>query len=178
MFDLALRRPLVFETVALLLDADRRGRTIVIVDGTVEPDSILAVVERMAESIAAGGRPGALVMATCRPGGGPEPGDEDRWLEASDIADDLGVELVEWFVIGGDVPTVAANVVSPRPARRVATVADVVIWAVAGSAGAGAALRRAAAAGRRPAAGAPARGSRTSCAPAATIAGRCSSGMS
>ena len=113
-FDLAVRRPLVFETVVLVLDADRRGRTIVIVDGTVEPDSILAVVERMAESIASGGRPGALVVATCRPGGGPEPGDEDRWLEASDIADDLGVELVEWFVISGDVPTVAANAWCPR----------------------------------------------------------------
>ena len=100
--------------IALVLDADRRGRTIVVVDGTAEPDSILDVVERMAESIAASGRAGALVMATARPGGGPEPGDEDRWLEASDIADDLGVELVEWFVIGGDVPTVAANAWCPR----------------------------------------------------------------
>ena len=71
--DLALRRPLVAETVALVLDADRRGRTIVIVDGTVEPDSILDVVERMAESIAAGGRPGALVVATAGPAAAPSP---------------------------------------------------------------------------------------------------------
>jgi hypothetical protein len=112
--DLALRRPLADETVALVLDADRRGRTIVVVDGTSEPDSILDVVERMAESIAAAGRSGALVVASARPGGGPQPGDEDRWLEASDIAADLGVELVEWFVIGGDVPTVAANATCPR----------------------------------------------------------------
>ena len=27
---------------------------------------------------------------------------------------DLGVELVEWFVIGGDTPTVAANASCPR----------------------------------------------------------------
>lgn len=112
--DLALRRPVAAETIALVLDQDRRGRTIVVVDGTEEPDSILEVVERMAESIAATGQTGSLIVATARPGGGPEPGDEDRWLEASDLADDLGVELVEWFVIGGDRPTVAANATCPR----------------------------------------------------------------
>lgn len=112
--DLALRRPLAAETVALVLDRDRRGRTIVVVDGTADPDSVVDVVERVAESIAATGRAGGLVVATSRPGGGPEPGDEDRWLEASEIADDLGVELVEWFVIGGDRPTVAANATCPR----------------------------------------------------------------
>lgn len=111
---LAIRRPLTTETVALVLDHDRRGHTIVVVDGTAQPDAILDVVERMAESIAATGRAGSLVVATVRPGGGPEPGDEDRWLEASDIADDLGVELVEWFVIGGDCPTLAANATCPR----------------------------------------------------------------
>jgi hypothetical protein len=112
--DLALRRPLAAETVALVLDGERRGRTIVVIDGTHHPDSVLDVVERVAESIAATGRTGSLVVATARPGGGPEPGDDDRWLEASDIADDLGVELVEWFVIGGDTPSVAANATCPR----------------------------------------------------------------
>ena len=112
--DLALRRPLAHETVAIVLDEDRRGRTIVVVDGTRQADSILDVVERVAESIAATGRPGSIVVASARPGGGPEPGDDDRWLEASDIADDLGVELVEWFVIGGDVPSVRANATCPR----------------------------------------------------------------
>ena len=67
-----------------------------------------------ADSIAERGRGGCMVVATVRPGGGPEPGDEDRWLEASDLADELGVELVEWFVIGGDRPSVAANAVCPR----------------------------------------------------------------
>ena len=112
--DLALRRPLTHETIALVLDHDRRGRTIVVVDGTGEPDAVVDVVERVAESIAATGHPGSLVVATVRPGGGAEPGDEDRWLEASDLADSLGVELVEWFVIGGDRPTVAANASCPR----------------------------------------------------------------
>ena len=47
------------------------------------------------------GRDGALVVASIRPGRGPMPGDVDRWLEASAIADDAGVDLLEWFVIDG-----------------------------------------------------------------------------
>ena len=60
--DLALRRPLAAETVALVLDADLRGRTIVVVDGTDQADSILDVVERVAQSIAAT----AASSAECR----------------------------------------------------------------------------------------------------------------
>jgi hypothetical protein len=112
--DLAMRRPLTHETIALVLDEDRRGRTIVVVDGTDDADALIDVVERVAGSISAAGRPGGLVVATVRPGGGPLPGDDQRWLEASDVADDLGVELVEWFVIAGDAPSVWANAWCPR----------------------------------------------------------------
>jgi hypothetical protein len=112
--DLAMRRPLADETIALVLDEDRRGNTIVVVDGTADPDALVEVVERMAASIAGTGLPGCLVVATVRPGGGPLPGDDQRWLEASDIADDLGVELIDWFVIAGDKPSVIANTSCPR----------------------------------------------------------------
>jgi hypothetical protein len=112
--ELAMRRPLTHETIALVLDADRRGRTVVVVDGTRQPDAVLDVIERVAGSIAASGRAGCVVLATIRPGGGPEEGDEDRWIEASDLADDVGVELLEWFVIGAEAPTVAANAWCPR----------------------------------------------------------------
>jgi len=111
---MAMHHPPVPETIALVLDSDRRGRTIVVVDGTTTPDTVLDVVERVAESIAASGRPGCLVVASIRPGGGPEAFDDDRWLEASDIADDLGVDLLEWFVVGGDRPSVAAHAWCPR----------------------------------------------------------------
>jgi hypothetical protein len=112
--DLAMRHPVVAETIVLVLDEDRRGRTIVVVDGTEDADAVVAVVERVGASITATGRPGGLVVATIRPHGGPLPGDDERWIEASDIADDLGVELVEWFVIGGDAPSVPANAWCPR----------------------------------------------------------------
>jgi hypothetical protein len=87
---------------------------VVVVDGTDEPDAVLDVVERVAGSIAASGHPGCLVLATVRPGGGVLDGDDGRWLEASELADDVGVDLLEWFVIGGDRPSVAANAVCPR----------------------------------------------------------------
>ena len=111
---LAVRRPLGHQTIALVLDQDRRGRSIVVVEGTTDPDAPLAIVEQVAASIADAGETGGLVLATVRPGGGPLPGDDERWLEASDLADDLGVELVEWFVIGAETPTVAANAWCPR----------------------------------------------------------------
>jgi hypothetical protein len=112
--DLAMHHPPVDETVALVLDGDRRGRTIVVVDGTTAPDSVLDVVERVAGSIAATGRPGCVVLATIRPRGGPLDGDDERWLEASELADDVGVELLEWFVVSGDRPSAAARAWCPR----------------------------------------------------------------
>ncbi|MDQ3469791.1 MAG: hypothetical protein M3487_08515 [Actinomycetota bacterium] len=97
---LAMAQPLVAETVALILDGDRRGRSIVVVDGTVEPDAVVAVVERLAESVAASGEPGALVVATVRPCAALLPDDADRWTKVGEIADLVGVDLLEWFVIG------------------------------------------------------------------------------
>jgi len=97
---LAMARPLVAETLGIVLDAQRRGSSIVVVDGTVWPDAFFDVVERLADAIALSGELGGLVLATIRPGGGLLPDDGDRWMEASSIAELVGVELVEWFVIG------------------------------------------------------------------------------
>lgn len=109
---LAISRPLRSETIALVLESDLRGRTIVIVDGTEEPDSLLEVVERLVEAMASSSadvaKDGCLILATVRPDGGPEPDDGDRWLEASELAELAGVELLEWFVISTDTGTPTA----------------------------------------------------------------------
>ena len=102
---LAMHRPVRSETIALVLGDDHRGRSIVVVDGTDDPDAVVAVVERLADTIAVSGRDGALVVASIRPGRGLVPGDVDRWLEASGIADDAGVDLLEWFVVDGHAGT-------------------------------------------------------------------------
>ena len=99
---LAMHIPLTAETIALVLDADHRGRTVVVVDGTKEPESMLEVVERLVDSIATSGHSGALVLASVRPDGGPSPEDADLWLEATELAETAGVELLEWFVVADD----------------------------------------------------------------------------
>jgi hypothetical protein len=103
---MAIHRPLRAETIALLLDHERRGVAVAVVTDTRQPDAVLEVVECLTRSSAHGGRVGAVVVATVRPGSTDAAvlaRDVDRWLEMSDIAEQAGVELVEWFVIGSEV---------------------------------------------------------------------------
>jgi hypothetical protein len=103
---MAIQRPLRAETVALLLDDQRRGIAVAVVSGTHRPDDVLEVVECFTRSAAHGGRVGSIIVASVRPGQSDDAtsaADVDRWLEMSDIAEQAGVELLEWFVIGGDV---------------------------------------------------------------------------
>lgn len=96
---LALSAPVRDETIALLLDRERRGRTVMVIDGTGADDDVVEVVERLAELLAGHDDGGALVIASVRPGRGLNAEDGDRWLEAADVAEQAGVELVEWFVL-------------------------------------------------------------------------------
>lgn len=96
---MAIARPLRSETILLLLDEARRGRAIVVVSGTTEPDQVIEVIECITQGEGCE-HIGAIVVASVRPHGDEHPGDVDRWLEMSDIASLAGVELLEWFVIG------------------------------------------------------------------------------
>ena len=103
---MAIQRPLRAETVTLLLDDQRRGVAVAVVSGTHQPDDVLEVVECFTRSAAQGGRVGSIIVASVRPDRSDEATtstDVDRWLEMSDIAEQAGVELLEWFVIGGEV---------------------------------------------------------------------------
>jgi len=91
------------EVIALLLDDDLRGHTIVVVDGTVSPDAVSEIMEMLGEAAAGADRDQAIVLAAIRLDGGPLPGDVDRWLELNEIADTFGCELLEWFVISDGV---------------------------------------------------------------------------
>lgn len=95
-----LHRPARSETIALLLDDQRRGLSVLVVSGTERPDALFDVVDLIVEVDRQGHELGAVVLASVRPGGGPEPADVDRWLEASELLGGRGVELVEWFVVG------------------------------------------------------------------------------
>lgn len=95
----AIHRPVRDETIVLVLDAERRGVAIAVVSGTRRPDDVVEVVECLTRAGTHGGRMGAIVVASVRSTVETSDADIDRWLEMSDIAEQAGVELVEWFVI-------------------------------------------------------------------------------
>jgi hypothetical protein len=106
MLAMAIQQPLRPETIALLLDDQRRGIAVAVVSGTDQPDDVLEVVECFTRTRTHGGRVGSIIVASVRPGFTDEATtatDVDRLLEMSDIAEQAGVELLEWFVINGDV---------------------------------------------------------------------------
>jgi hypothetical protein len=100
---IVMTHPPRHETIAVTLDRDRRGLGIVVVDGTHDPDAVIEVVECLAGAAGHHADIGGLVLATVW----PDPtsrtvggyGDVERWMEASGIAEEHGIELVEWFVI-------------------------------------------------------------------------------
>jgi hypothetical protein len=96
----SMARPLRPETILVLLDGDRRCRVLAVVTGTVRPDSVLEILECLTRPEVHDGRVAAAIVASVRPGRSVTDTDVARWLEMSDIADDHGVDLLEWFVLG------------------------------------------------------------------------------
>ena len=97
---LAMHDPMRPEIIAFLLDDAGRGGTIVVATDATAPDAVLAVVETMCMAAAGDLALSRLVVASVRPHGATLPGDIDRWLEASQIADTHEIDLIEWYVIG------------------------------------------------------------------------------
>jgi len=95
-----LTAPAATETIALLLDDDRRGLSVLRVAGTRHADNVLSVAESVIERAHQHDDFGAVILASVRPGGSDQLDDLDRWLELCDLFEAIGVELVEWFVIG------------------------------------------------------------------------------
>jgi hypothetical protein len=105
---MAVHRPMRHETILVLLDDARCGIGVVVVTDTSEPDDVLEVIECVLAPSAHGGRVSAVVVASVRPDTTTmtvrsDTDDVDRWLEMSDLAEQSGIELLEWFVIADDV---------------------------------------------------------------------------
>jgi hypothetical protein len=99
LLQLAISLPLEHETLAFLLDDEGVGGVITSIEDTRPLESVLnitAVMSRVGADV-----PGlcSLVVASVRPGSGLVPGDIDRWLEASEIAEAHGIALLEWYVV-------------------------------------------------------------------------------
>lgn len=96
-------RPPRPETIVIALDDQRCGLAVIVVTGTVASDSFIDVIDSVGQSAGSDNSMQAVVVASIRPGDGIDAGDVDRWLEASAMLDERGVELVEWFVVGDEV---------------------------------------------------------------------------
>ncbi|HEY5664398.1 MAG TPA: hypothetical protein VIS05_10220 [Ilumatobacter sp.] len=106
---MAVTHPLRHETIVVLLDDARRGIGIVAVTGTRPPDAVVGVLDTVLDTVldsvpdSVPESVGAVVLASVRPGGAADGADIDRWLEMTDLADQHGVELLEWFVVADAV---------------------------------------------------------------------------
>jgi hypothetical protein len=102
---LALAAPYGHDTIVILLDAERRGSSIMVVNDTVDRDALFGVIDACVAASAAHGAPvEAMILASSRPDGDVEPADVHRWLEAGDQCRSGGIELIEWFVLGRSGP--------------------------------------------------------------------------
>lgn len=103
LIDLTMKDPPGCNTVAILLDHERRGISIFTVTGTTHPDAMFDVLDIIIDAGTEGDLDlGGVILASVRPDGRVEPADVDRWLEASDMTEFAGLELVEWFVVGAE----------------------------------------------------------------------------
>ena len=109
------RRP---ETVAVLLDHERCGRSIINVDRTDDPDAVFEVAELCIAMANGSPEIGGVLIASVRPAGVTSSTtstistDVERWLELDQWFALAGIELVEWYVYGRSV------VAATRAARR------------------------------------------------------------
>lgn len=103
LLDRVIATPHRHETIAVLLDGDRCGVSIVSIDGTVGNDSVFDVAELVTEAVHWSTHVDGVILASVRPGAGDELDDLERWVELSLRFDEAALELVEWFVIGNAV---------------------------------------------------------------------------
>lgn len=104
--DLARSWPPREEIIAFLLDGALRGTgTILTVHHVHAPADVLVVAELMGGSgahatMADGVEAASLVVASVRTAETSALDDIDLWQQMSELTDDLGIVLREWFVIG------------------------------------------------------------------------------
>ena len=108
---LVLGPPLEQKTLVVILDDHRRGRCLITVTGTDDPDDVIEVAHfiRDAVDLAPREAPPAIALVSVRPDAPVDPDDADR---RDEIAQILGpVRLDEWLVLGEWITRVPATAV-------------------------------------------------------------------
>lgn len=102
--ELAISRPLQHETVAIFVDAQRRGCGVSVVTGTRSADAVLDVAACLAAAAQEIPEVDGVVLVSVRPGEGVAADDIERWSELLLLVADHGLELVDWIVLGRHGP--------------------------------------------------------------------------
>ena len=94
------------ETIVLVLDHRHRGSVCLVVSSALSPDALVTLLVALGR---ADRQVGALVVAsTARVSTSPSAQDELTWFEARERLDDLGVDLLDWFlIVGGQAGSMA-----------------------------------------------------------------------
>jgi hypothetical protein len=111
MIKIATAEPQRNETIVVLLDDARRGIGLFIVGGTDDNQAVLEVIDCVTASASRHDELDGVIIASVRTAasvdshpsavvGATEDADVDRWFEMSHLAEDAGIELVEWFIVG------------------------------------------------------------------------------
>lgn len=110
---LVFEPPLEHKTLVVLLDEHRRGRCLITVTGTHDPDDVIEVAHfiRDAVDLAPSDAPPAIALVSVRPSSPFDPDDADRRDEITQIIDP--VRLDEWLVLGERISRVPAPGVHP-----------------------------------------------------------------
>ena len=102
-FTFAMTAPPCNEIIVVTLDAERRGRNLLVANETIEPDTFVGVIDSIAAISAGDPHVHGLIVATVRPSGGVDYDDLDRWDEADELCEAAGIDLIEWFVLGSTI---------------------------------------------------------------------------
>lgn len=97
---LTLESPPRPEIIAMMIDEDYIGHSMIVVDGT-SPGSESKVIEVVCLAAERADARDRVVLASVRPDGGVEPDDIERWAVLDGVAAQHGCELIEWLVLDG-----------------------------------------------------------------------------
>ena len=112
---LALREPLVHETICFTLDARGVGGIVIAVEGTPDRDDVIGVAIHVAAA-AEGTQSQRLVVASVRPDASIVADDAELWRTLRGAVALWGAELVEWFVLDDRCRAFAPRALAGDPA--------------------------------------------------------------
>ena len=89
------------QVLVVTLDDVRRAHTVTRFRDAVEPFAVVDAVAHAVESAMVEVETSALLVASMRPDGGVGVDDLGYWHAIDALCDEVDIELVEWYVVGG-----------------------------------------------------------------------------